>query len=85
LAKIEGTFKDHIFYKRILAKEIIKGDQLNRKMECITLHIKNKIECLENLESQQLVKEKAELLQNVINLSEEVRFFYSVRQLLRKK
>ncbi len=54
-------------------------------MECITLHIKNKIECLENLESQQLVKEKAELLQNVINLSEEVRFFYSVRQLLRKK
>ncbi len=82
MAKIENTFTDHIFYKRILTKEILKGEELIRTIENLSQNIQYQMENLENSESKKLTKEKAEYLQNVINLSEEVRLFNLVRQLL---
>ena len=66
-------FRDHIMFKRLLNKEIQRGDELNKTIESLSSQLKKKLEEISDSELKKLISEKRGYIHNIMTISEEVK------------
>ncbi len=73
LSKVEYLYKDTIEFKKLLIREIKKGDDYNREIENLKIQVKMKTDEIKNEECGKIISEKKDLLENIATVSQEVK------------
>jgi len=73
LSKVEYLYKDSIEFKKLLIREIKKGDDYNREIENLKIQVKMKTDEIKNEDYGKIISEKKDLLENIATVSQEVK------------